>query len=106
MNFPARERIGRIAAVFAVFVLASLVAVAPPTVQAADLGISKSSSVDVVPAGETFEYRILVSCSSATSDCVDAVVTDVVPPELSGVAADVFAVPVIGDIPTGLPAIQ
>ena len=98
MNFPAPERIGRLLAAFAVFVLASLVAVAPATVQAADLGISKSSSVDVVQVGEAFEYRILVSCSSATSDCVDAVVTDILPPELSGAAADVFAVPVIGAV--------
>ena len=96
MKSAVPERIGRLAVAFAVFALTVLVAAVPSTVQAADLGISKSSSIDVVPVGEEFDFRILVSCSSATSDCVDAVVTDVLPPELSGAAADVHIAPIVG----------
>ncbi len=96
MNFAVPGRIGRLAVAFVVFALTALVAAAPSPVQAADLAISKSSSVDVVRVGEAFEYRILVSCSSATSDCIDAKVTDVLPPELSGAAADVRIAPIVG----------
>ena len=94
-RFPPRHA-GRLAVAFAVFVLTALVVSTPSVVQAADLAISKSSSVDVVEAGEAFEYRILVSCSSATSDCIDAVVTDVLPIELSGALDDVFVAPIVG----------
>jgi fimbrial isopeptide formation D2 family protein len=65
-------------------------------VYADGLNISKSSSDDVVEAGQEFDYRILISCSSTTGDCADAVVTDVLPPELSGAATDVFIPPLVG----------
>ena len=91
------KRILRLA--LAVVVLASMVITLPgatPAEAQAALGISKEASSETVASGETFQYRILVSCSSTMGDCVDAVVTDVLPAELSQLAGDVFIPPLIG----------
>ena len=98
IDLPAPfHRLSRV--IVSMMIVAATTMIAPhasTVVAAPGLDITKSSSADVVESGETFDYRILVSCSSSTSDCVDATVIDVLPPELSSAASDVFLPPVIG----------
>lgn len=49
---------------------------------AAAIGITKTVSRPAVQPGEELEYRLVASCSSLTVDCVDFVLTDVLPLEL------------------------
>ncbi|MBX3091133.1 MAG: hypothetical protein KF801_01325 [Cryobacterium sp.] len=50
----------------------------------------KSADATLVHEGDTFNWKIEVGCSVLTDECVNAVLTDVVPPE--------FILPVPGDI--------
>ncbi|WP_162564195.1 MULTISPECIES: DUF5979 domain-containing protein [Microbacterium] len=60
-----------------------LVGVAPAAFAAdGDVEVTKEASVTEVSPGQTFSYTIAVSCTSITTGCNDAVLTDVVPDEL------------------------
>lgn len=92
---PARGRHSRRrtlhapASVAAVIVLAltGALAIGAPAANADDLGsgvlnLSKSASVSQVDPGQSFLYTITYGCSSTTTGCVDAVLTDPVPAPL------------------------
>ncbi|MDE0545049.1 DUF5979 domain-containing protein [Microbacterium sp. C7(2022)] len=60
-----------------------LVGVAPAAFAAdGDVQVTKTASVSEVVPGQTFSYSIVVSCTSITTGCNDAVLTDSVPGEL------------------------
>ncbi|WP_396667325.1 DUF5979 domain-containing protein [Microbacterium sp. R86528] len=73
-----------IACVATIAVVLSGAVVAAPAAFAADgdVEITKTASVSEVAPGQTFSYTIVVSCTSITTGCNDAVLTDSVPAEL------------------------
>ncbi|WP_163543419.1 DUF5979 domain-containing protein [Occultella kanbiaonis] len=88
----------RLLAVLAIaMVVTGLTLPGAPVAQAAVtsvLSIEKSASTQVVVPGETFEYTIVVGCSSITDvGCRDAVLTDLVPPEFELLSAAVGGLP-------------
>lgn len=73
----------RLASAVAVCVLAvtSMVISATPAF-AATVGLDKTSSVETVQPGDEFIYTLVPRCSGLTEACINAVVTDTLPPEL------------------------
>lgn len=85
---PTRRPPRLAAAVAAVsLALTSLVITATPAF-AATVGLDKTSSVETAQPGDEFRYTIVPRCSGLTEACLNAVVTDTLPPEL-----EVTAVP-------------
>ncbi|MFF1571639.1 DUF5979 domain-containing protein [Leifsonia sp. NPDC058292] len=71
-----------------VLALVGALAIGAPAASAADLGsgvlnLSKSSTVTDADAGQQFIYTLNFGCSSTTTGCVDAVITDPVPAPLT-----------------------
>lgn len=64
-------------------------AVAAPT---AGLAIQKSVTTSSVVPGETFNWQVEVGCSVLTQECINAVLTDVMPPEFIVGAASTITV--------------
>ena len=59
----------------------------PPAVT---LGLQKRVvGSTTVEAGAAFQYRLLYNCVSTTQNCENVVITDVLPPELSGASSQV-----------------
>jgi len=66
--------------------LMGLVLATPATAQTLQLQKQVIGST-TVPSGQAFTYRLLYNCLSTTAPCVQAKIEDVLPPELSGLAA-------------------
>ena len=58
------------------------VVLAGPAYAAASLGLQKTGPTAPVTPGTAFNYTLVASCSSLTESCVNATVTDVLPPEV------------------------
>lgn len=68
--------------------MAGIVFVAPSAYAAGTPSLVKEASVETASPGDSFSYRLVPSCSGLQEGCVNAVLTDVVPPEI-----DVTALP-------------
>lgn len=80
-----------LAATTVLALIAQLVLIAgfsSPAVAAPGLEITKLAP-ETIESGDVIEYIILYKCASTTENCTGAEITDVLPPELSGDAADV-----------------
>jgi len=60
----------------------SAVTAAPEAAAASTLGIDKTASLATAQPGDEFRYVLVPRCSGLTESCVNAVVTDVLPPEV------------------------
>lgn len=65
------------------------------------VGLSKSPRVASVAPGTPFTYALKYSCSSLVTTCNGVMITDVLPPQLSHLAADVS---LVGDAHTTVTA--
>ena len=89
-----RRRLRRFLGATAAVAVVAGVAVLPSgtaSAQTAGLGLTKAVQLNPAQAapGERFTYFLSYSCSSLTTPCENAVITDVLPPQLSRAAADV-----------------
>ncbi len=85
-------RLTRVAGAFGVAAASAVVIASPASAQTAQLGLSKSVSLPppaTVAPNQAFTYFLSYSCSSLSAPCAGGVITDVLPPQLSGAAADV-----------------
>ncbi len=62
------------------------------------LQITKSASVVTVASGQSFTYSFVYRCASITQDCLGTTLSDILPPELSGLAVDVSLAATTPDI--------
>ena len=69
-------------AVSATLALTISVVLAGPAYAAASLGLVKTGPSSPVTPGTSFNYTLVASCSSLTESCVNATITDVLPPEV------------------------
>ncbi len=65
-----------------VLVVVSLVATARPAAAASTLGLDKTASVTAAQPGDEFRYTLVPRCSGLTESCINAVLTDTLPPEI------------------------
>lgn len=84
-RWSGRGRSGPIALVSVIVVaLAAIVVGTTPDVAlaASSLGMDKDASVTNTSPGQSFTYTLVPRCSGLTESCINAVVTDVIPPEV------------------------
>ncbi len=82
IEFGSRRRRGVALAAAALVFVTSVLWAGPARAADATLGLTKTASQPTVGPGTDFSYTLVAQCSGLTSGCVNAVLTDVIPPQV------------------------